>query len=503
MRLNKVLLDLSADQNSKDKDYWRLEDALRGVQILGGIGAGKSSGSGKTLSLSLLKNGFGGIVLCAKPDERQNWISLARQARREKDVVVFKVPERDNEGNVLEPEYFFNPLDYQSQRKDGGETFNLVNLFMQIYQMGRIISGEGMAKSGERFWDDALKRCMSRVVDLLKLADEPVSVSNMRKLITNSLSQKEIELLNEKRGLKDQGESKKELQEWASYNYYVYCYLKIQLAFNKISSQNEESINEFRETFLSCKNYFEREFANIAEKTKTIIIESFLGIAEPFSSGILKRYFSTTTSPELHPEVTYQKGKIIIIDFPIKRYLDAGVYAQGIYKLLWQQTIERRSFKEGDIPVFLWVDESQMFLSSYDQIFQTTSRSAGVCTVFLSQNISNYYVAVGGSNATSRVDSLLGNLSTKIFHANNDAITNEWAARTIGKEFTSVESISGGQNQSFSLAKQLHYQVEPRRFTTLRSGGATNDYLVEAIITMAGRKWCNGKNFLQRSFKQK
>ncbi len=43
---------------------------MRGVQIFGGIGSGKSTGSGRTLVLKYLNAGFGGIVLCGKVDER-------------------------------------------------------------------------------------------------------------------------------------------------------------------------------------------------------------------------------------------------------------------------------------------------------------------------------------------------------------------------------------------------------------------------------------------------
>ena len=500
MKLEDILLHFT-DSN---KDAWTLSDAFRGVQIFGGIGSGKTSGSGKTIATALLENGFGGVVLCAKPDERESWEKLAKSAGREKDLRIFTDPKRDKEGNPLEREYFFNPFEYQSQKEGGGETFNLVNLFMQIYQMGRIISGEGMATGGERFWDNALKRCIGRMIDLLKLADEDISVYNMQLLITTALSSSEVTKLNELReDMRNGNEESFNFQiRWSQSNYYLHCHLK---AFNKkkkLEGVESKESAKITASYYKAKNYFEREFANLAEKTKTIIVESFLGMAEPFLGGILNQYFGQGTSEEIKPEVTHQEGKIIILDFPIKKYLDAGVYAQSIYKLLWQQSIEQRKFKSGKIPVFLWVDESQMFLSSYDQIFQTTARSAGVCTVFLSQNISNYYVAIGGSNSTARVNSLLGNLSTKIFHANNDFVTNEWASKTIGKEFQDIESVSGGQSQSFTLNKQLHWQVSPKDFGTLRNGGEDNEYLVDGVITLSAKEWSDGKNYLIRSFHQ-
>ncbi|GJM16879.1 MAG: hypothetical protein DHS20C13_22060 [Thermodesulfobacteriota bacterium] len=203
------------------------------------------------------------------------------------------------------------------------------------------------------------------------------------------------------------------------------------------------------------------------------------------------------------PEVIFQEGKIIILDFPIKSYLDSGIYAQGLFKLLFQQAVERRVYQpEKDIPVFLWVDESQNFLNTYDQIFQTTARSAGVSTVFITQNISNYYVAIGGKNPEARVNSLLGNLSTKIFHNNNDYVTNEWASKLIGKTWKNIESMNIGQTQSFGLSKQYHWEVEPSEFSRLRKGGENNDFEVDAVIVMSDEV-ASEKNYLFRTFKQK
>ena len=75
--------------SDQEVDSWNYTDAYRGVQIFGGIGSGKSSGSGKTLALSYLKNGFGGIVLTGKVDETEAWLEYAKQTDRLTDIIVF------------------------------------------------------------------------------------------------------------------------------------------------------------------------------------------------------------------------------------------------------------------------------------------------------------------------------------------------------------------------------------------------------------------------------
>ena len=461
--------------SNNQQDWWTVRDAVRGVQIFGGIGSGKSSGSGKTIAKAFLKNGFGGLVLCAKPDERENWEKYAKEIGREDDLIVF------SEGTSFE----FNPLQYEMTRsgKGAGEIFNLANLFMEIYKMGNRFTGNGSSGESERYWDNALKRCLNRMLQLLKLAGKEVSIKNMRKLISSAPMEHEVASI--------MSMSDDELLKWADKNYCVDCI---------IEAGEKAETAEQNEEYELIYDYFFREFANLPEKTRPTIVESFLGIAEPFMTGILKKHFSAGTN--LYPELTHE-GKIIILDFPVKEYLQAGVYAQGIFKLLWQQATERRDVSKYPIPCFIWVDEAQLFLSDYDQIFQTTARSSKACTVFISQNISNYYVSIGGKDPRPKVDSLLGNLGTKIFHTNNDAVTNEWAARTIGKAFMNVMNISVGDKSSTGSSQQLHYLVEPREFTTFKSGGQESKYKVEGIVNVAGRKWSNGLNYFNVLFNQK
>ena len=475
---NKISLDTTLLKFSHEKqDSWKVRDAVRGTQIFGGIGSGKSSGSGKTIAKAFLKNGFGGVILCAKPDETANWEQMAKEAGREDDLIIFR------EDSGLE----YNPLQYEMTRggKGAGEIFNLTNLFMEIYKMGNRLSGGGSSNESERYWDNALRRCINSLLLLLKLSKETVSIQNMQRLLSSAPLKEEVEA-----GFKLKNQK---FIDWTQSSYCLKCLFK---AENLVENDSDDEYVQL------LSDYFLKELASMPDRVRPIIVESFLGLAEPFSYGILKECFSKGISPMLKPEVTHS-GKIIILDFPVKEYLQAGVYAQGIYKFLWQQATERRDPNQDLLPVFLWVDEHQLFLSDYDQIFQTTARSSRACTVYISQNISNYYVAVGGKNPIARVDSLLGNLGTKIFHSNNDAVTNEWAARTIGKTFIEVKSISLGKESSASSSQQLHFQVEPREFTILKSGGDENQFLVEGILTVAGREWSNKKNYLNTIFNQK
>lgn len=502
------LLKLGAEQS----DWWSIRDAFEGVQIFGGIGSGKTSGSGQMIAKSFLRNGFGGLVLCAKPEEVETWRSYAAATGRTNDLRVFE------EGS----EFCFNPLAYENERegKGGGEVFNLSNLFMQIYKMGAQFSGGGGGEK-DRYWDNALKRSLNRMLQLLKYSNMEISVSNMIEVMSDA---PDTDLASTIKYI-ERGAEYDELWET---NIVFKCLEHIRhliLDYEEeletlrgvFSPSNEEVIrrDELAEYLPELKgvskrldSYWLKEFANVDEKTRSIVRESFLGLAEPFTMGILEKHFSSDTT--IKPEESFE-GKIIILNFSVKEYLDAGIYAQGIFKYIWQQAIERRNTKAFPTPCFLWVDESQYFVNEYDTIFQTTARSSQTATVFITQNISNYYSAMGSSStAKAKVDSLLGNLSTKIFHSNNDTVTNEWASNSIGKYFRIIETESSSKKKfeifdttkGKSATPHLMPQVLAIEFSTLKSGGKNNQNQVQAVITVRGKEWSSGKNHKRATFTQ-
>ena len=55
------------------RDSFSIGNAVDNVMIVGGIGSGKTSGSGFRLATSYLAASFGALVLCVKPDEPALW----------------------------------------------------------------------------------------------------------------------------------------------------------------------------------------------------------------------------------------------------------------------------------------------------------------------------------------------------------------------------------------------------------------------------------------------
>lgn len=493
----KTLLQLSKFQ----VDSWTVDDAIKGTSILGGTGSGKTSASGKAIALKYLKENWGGIVLCAKPEEASLWEEYCEEAGRESDKILFKRGAVHTEGDFKDELMVFNPLHYEMQREGAGakEAQNITNIFMNIYRMGNRIAGEGDTHE-ERYWDTALKRCLNRTIELINLAGEELTYKNMVNVISTC-----VELDFDQAYEAASNERNKEDDD-IQYKNSEYCLKCLAKAWVNIEDDDEESATA--NAFGLALNYFTKIMPQMGDKTRTVIVESFMGLADPFLSGLLYEHFSGVTN--LFPEQTYKEGKIIILDFSVKEFLDLGIMAQSIFKLLFQQAIERRNVEKYPRPVFLWADEAQYFVNPYDQIFLTTARSSRAATVFLSQNMSNYYAVMGsGSDAKARVDSLMGNLATKIFHANSDAVTNEYASRLIGSTVIYLDTLQVNKplvgfeiQTSESRAAQFLPQVQPKKFTTLKTGGESNSFDVEAIIFVTGKIWADQANYLETTFSQ-
>ena len=173
----------------------------------------------------------------------------------------------------------------------------------------------------------------------------------------------------------------------------------------------EKADAERRADFEDCQNYWLNEYPQLSEKCRSIITLMFSMLVRPLITRPLRKLFSTDTN--IKPEDTFD-GKIIIVDLPVQEFRLAGKIANLAWKFCFQVAVMRRTPpKDGYLrPVFLWADEAQNFVTEFDSTYQAVARSAGGCTVYLTQNRESYLRVLGNAAA---VDSLLGNLQAKFF----------------------------------------------------------------------------------------
>ncbi len=476
-------------------DLWTKQDAFEGTQIFGATGSGKTTGSGQKIALGLLRAGFGGLVLTVKLDELDTWRKYAIAAGREDDLLV------------LEPggDYDFNFLEYEQEEtaKLFGEgsgitlTDNLVALFCSVMEVSERNQGGG----NDGFWQKTLRQLLRNAIDLILYAGQPLNFQNIYNvIITGPTHFSYVVNFEDTTCVQWQADS--------------FCWQCLQ----KIDASIGEDDPRYADVEFTSK-YWKKEFPNLAPETRSSIIIHFTSMADGFLRGVLRDLFSPVSrsnKTRLDPKLIHE-GQIVIINLPVKQFNELGQFAQVLYKFVWQRATERRRPKEpGQKPVFLWADEAQFFVNSNDMLFQTTARSAQAATVYLTQNISNYYAIMSGAKGKAETDSLLGNFQTKIFHANGDSVTNMWAADLIGhawdyrENFSSSISSPGGRDtsssQSSSFNETFQHQVLPKNFTTLKKGGEHAEYWVEGFIFQGGRSWTSdegsARNYKAIKFKQ-
>jgi hypothetical protein len=470
-------------------ESWSIRDAVEGTLILGATGSGKSSGSGRTLALAMLRAGFGGLVLTAKPDERSVWESYCRAAGRSKDLLIF------GPDSPLR----FNFLDHEMNRKGSGAglTDNIVGLFSTVLEVAeRNSAGGGGGREDEGYWRRANRQLCRNLVDLLALAKGRISIPDLYRLVISApISREQIQS-----------------EAWKAESFCFRC-----LADAEQRPKSPRQAIDFE----LVADYFMVEFPALSEKTRSVIVSTFTSMVDVLNRGLLRDLFcgETNVSPE-----AVEGGSIILIDLPVKEFAEVGQFAQVLWKYAFQRSIERRPVAENPRPVFLWADEAQHFITSYDMHFQTTCRAARAATVLLSQNYSNFLAVLGGSErGRAEADSLLANLNTKIFHSNGDPVTNEWAAKAIGRtrQFMANGSTSytpeaqqaasigmpwlgGGGNVTGGFSEVYEYDVQPSVFSTLRTGGPANQWEVEGLVFQGGKMFRqNRKTWLPVRFKQR
>lgn len=469
-----------------EEDQWAIRDAVEGCFISGATGSGKTSGSGRALATSFLRQGFGGLILTAKPGDRDMWKSLCLAAGRNHDVLVFS-PETAQR---------FNFLNFELTRpgRGGGITENLVALFSTVLEVAERGASGSSGRDQDGYWKLAVRQLVRNDIDLLSMATDSVSVPDLYRIVISAPTSRE----------------QLRSAEWRENSFCMTCL--------KQAEKREKSESRARD-FEIVADYFLVEFPALSDKTRSVIVSTFTSMVDVLNRGVLRELFCGTTN--VTPAMV-EDGAIIIVDLPVKEFGEVGQFALTLWKTCFQRSIERRDIERSPRPVFLFADEAHHIVTSYDQLFQTTCRSARVATCYLTQNVSNLHAALGGGEkGRAEAASLLGNLNTRIFHCNSETHTNEWASSLIGRTrqafatgstshspdeqvsaLFGLPSMAGSSSAGFN--ESYEFEVQPRAFTQLRTGGPENDWQVDGIVFQNGKTFrASGTNWLKVTFPQR
>ncbi len=492
--LDTPLLDFSA------KDFyaaWTIRHAVEGVQIFGGIGSGKTSGSGRMIAQKFLKNNFGGLVLTAKADEKDLWIEYMQAAGRSLDDLIIVEPKGDHS---------FDFLAYEATKSKLGVsmTDNILQVLKTVIRSGEEKQG---GKSDDQFWESALDMLIFNSIDLCQLAFGSVSVEQLYNIVMTAPKKEDV---------KPEGKPPA--------NSLLSAYEKVRAKIKKQSDEIKssltiekkqnltpdlfdelliEKIPEYK-LLMEVDQFFFVTYKNLGEKTRSIIEFIFIGFLFRLRREPVRSLFCSNKIT-FKPEDSLE-GKIILINLPVKQYHKVGRDCQIMFKYIWQRAMEKRDVKSNGRPVFLWADEAQNFLHEYDAEYQATARSSRIATVYLTQNLPNYHANMGGDKSAYLVKSFLGTLGTKIFHANADIETNIYASDLIGEMYTESiqrsKTMAKEMSSSESISLVLEKVVRPENLASLMTGGPVNKFIVEAYIHRQGSPFPGGYSYRKIKFIQ-
>lgn len=465
---------------------WTLKNAFEGVLIMGATGSGKTTGSGAAIAEAFLRQGFGGLIMTVKTDEAERWQRLCEYCGRAGDFIRV-CRGGDSKLNVL-------AYEAEATGRGTGLSENLVAFCRTLLSISNRNQGQGL---NDQFWQTASAQLLNATFDLFLLSGSQPTFDRLSDFIAAAPA----------------ANIPKTEEAW----------LKVP-AFGGILARAKKlavSIEDKR-ILKRATGYWFDIYPGLASKTRTSITLGVYSMLDAFRGRDIPDLISSDTN--ITPE-SIMSGKIVVLDLPVKELGQTGLLVQSAWKYLFQTALERHS-RSGDPrrrPVFLWEDEGQYFFSEHDHHFQATARSARVCHVVLSQNVHNFYMEFG-RNGHEAANSVFGNLNTKIFHANSDPETNQWAATHFGQELRTrvsishnppprrpasqelsdsfLEALNPPSNVGVSTHEQWEYAVRPEEFNCLRNGGPENEFLVDAYMTWIGTTGRNEKHFTQITFNQ-
>jgi type IV secretory pathway TraG/TraD family ATPase VirD4 len=431
------------------QDHFTLRNAVESVAIFGELGAAKTTGSAAWILLKYLEIGMGGLVCCVKPGDRELIEAYAKQTGRSDSLIVVSPHNK----------WRCNLIRYALKRPGavGSRVEQIVSLLMTIVEAAE--RGERASVGQDKFWQRSLRQILRNGLEICIAAGGEVTMQMLHEVIT-SAPRSHAEVHN---------------PQWQKESS---CYRLIEEAEARAKSERDQA------DFELAARYFLREFPDMPNDTRGSILATYGVMADVLLRGHMADLFDGETN--FVPELSFD-GAIIVLDLPIKVYGQAGIYVQSAFTYLWQVAAEQRDVKKSPRPCFWFVDEAHELVCEYTPEFLATARSARIATVLISQNKPNYLAAMGGEAGRHRVEAFLGNMGTKIFHANGDPETNRWASDMISEEIQTRNNWSGGIESGAG-----------------RGGAGETVGKTECIVYQTGAafKANNGEPYLRASFAQ-
>lgn len=352
--------------------------------ITGTIGSGKTSSAMYPFTRQLLKynssnrtNKIGMLILDVKGNYYNQVKKYANAYNLDKDLIVLE----------LGSNIFYNPL-----HKPNLKARVLANRLKTIL----LLFSEN---NSESYWLDKAEEVLSECIKLCRLYNHGyVTFVELHKLITQPNYYRE-----KIKGLKD-------------------LFISSKFNYNQIYELN------------ASLDFFEKEFQNLDDRTKGIIISEITRITNTFVSDY--DVMNTFCAPKEKLtfsgfEEVLNKGKIVVLNMNIFEYNALSKIIATYLKLDFQTEVMYRLSKNIVKTSAFICDEYDKFASKTDCEFFSLSREAKCINIVSTQSYSSLKTTLK-DEATVKV--IVQNLINKIWFRTDDIFTIEEAQKQLGKE---------------------------------------------------------------------
>ncbi len=213
--------------------------------------------------------------------------------------------------------------------------------------------------------------------------------------------------------------------------------------------------------FDTARNYFEGEYATLAENTLSTIQSVVTQMTQFFYTDPEIRDTFAAPIEELNFlgfKDVIDRGKIVILKMNVAQYRNLAKTIAAYMKLDFQTEVMSRLVRSGantKRPVFMVSDEYQEFVTATDAEFYAQSREPKCCSIVATQS---YTSLINTLKDKDVVRTVTQNLINKIWLRTDDSFTVEEAQKQLGKEdkektSKSISESSGDVTKSRILGK--------------------------------------------------
>lgn len=406
---NEDELKLLIGKNEENKKIYIKENGLyQNILVTGTIGSGKTSSALYPITEQLInykaenfKEKFAMLILDVKGNYYKQVEKYAKEARREKDLIIIEVGGK----------YKYNPLDKLEINPQvlANRLKNILELFSP--------------NNPESFWLDKAEQILAEAIKFCRMYN------------SNYVDFKEIHKI---------------------IMYKKYYQEKINILKSKFQNGNLNHKQVYE--LLSCIDFLEKEFYSLDDRTKSILKSEISRITNVFLSNY---EISQTFCPSKNQinfkgfKEVLKQGKIVVLKMNIAEYKNLSKIIAAYLKLDFQTEV-MKNLKNNNLRKTAFIcDEYQEYVTENDAEFFATCREAKCINVVSTQS---YTSLLNSIKKQETVKVITQNLINKIWFRTDDIFTIEEAQKQIGKEEkekTSVTISENAKETKFSYIKNM------------------------------------------------